>query len=88
MSLDKVRQDINEIDAQIKELLNKRFDCSQRVAEIKHKENLPIFHPEREQQILDSILESGGEYAEYICEIYKSIMEQSKALQKIILENM
>ena len=84
MSLDTVREKINLLDNDIKRLLSERFECSKQVALIKKDQGLPIFHPEREQQILDDIKNAPYEYSDYICEVYKAIMDQSKQLQKNI----
>ena len=52
------------------------------VARIKKAENLPIYHPEREIQILDRVREASSEqYGEYISEIYHNIMALSRELQ-------
>ena len=53
-SLQPVRAEIDDIDAQLVELLNRRARCAQRVGEIKarHGEAGFIYRPEREAQVL------------------------------------
>lgn len=50
--LEKVRQEINIIDEQMKELFLKRMLCAKKVAQIKEKTGGDVFVPERETQIL------------------------------------
>ncbi len=56
--LDDIRKDIDEIDAQLKELIGKRFDCALAVAMAKQEEgSLDVYRADREEQILDSFTE-------------------------------
>ncbi len=88
MSLDEIRFKIDEIDRELIPLLKKRMECSLEVARIKNEENLPIYHPEREQQILDRVKQvSGEQYGDYVSEIYRNIMAVSRALQSDVLES-
>ncbi len=82
MSLDKIRKEIDAIDAELIPLLKKRMNCSLEVAEIKRKENLPLFHPEREQAIIDKVSDAGGEFGSYIASVYREIMGVSKEAQQ------
>lgn len=81
MSLDEIRKKINEVDKKLVPLIKERMECSLTVAEIKRKENLPVYHPVREKEILDRVESEGGEYGGYIRNIYQSIMTTSRALQ-------
>lgn len=81
MSLDEIRKEIDAVDAELIPLIKKRMECSLKVAEIKRAENLPVYHPDRENQILDKVEEKGEEYGRYIRNIYQSIMTVSRSLQ-------
>lgn len=50
--LEKVCQEINIIDEQMKELFLKRMLCAKKVAQIKEKTGGDVFVPEKETQIL------------------------------------
>lgn len=79
MSLDEIRVKIDEVDRELIPLLKKRIEYSLEVAKIKKVENLPVYHPEREKQILDRVKEqSGKQYGEYVSEIYRNIMAVSR----------
>ena len=47
MTLDKLREQIDGIDAQMVELLKQRAACVHQVGEIKHADGAPTFVPER-----------------------------------------
>ena len=87
MSLDEIRKEIDAVDAELIPLIKKRMGCSLKVAEIKRAENLPVYHPGRENQILDKVEEQGEEYGRYIRNIYQSIMTVSRSLQNDTLFN-
>ncbi|MBO5909008.1 MAG: chorismate mutase [Clostridia bacterium] len=81
MSLLDIRKKIDEIDSKLVPLIKERMECSLKVAEIKRAENLPVYHPEREREILDRVENEGKEYGGYVRNIYQSIMTTSRALQ-------
>ncbi len=85
MSLQPIRDEIDQIDEQIIELFKRRMDCSKRVAEYKLENGIPIFNEERENQILDSVEEKGGVYGGGARQLYSVIMGISRALQHDLL---
>lgn len=85
MKLEDTRKEIDAIDEQLVELLKKRMNCSLKVAEIKKKQGLPIFHPVREQEILDKVNDAGGEFGSYIAAVYREIMGVSREAQQVEL---
>ncbi|MEE0928046.1 MAG: prephenate dehydratase domain-containing protein [Acutalibacteraceae bacterium] len=85
MKLDDIRIEIDKIDKQLVPLLKERMNCSIKVAEIKKAEGLPIYHPGREQAILDKVNDMGGEFGSYISAIYREIMGVSKEAQQVEL---
>lgn len=82
MSLENVRKEIDKIDAELVPLLKKRMLCSLKVAEIKREQNLPILNEKREQEIIDSVFDAGGEFGSYIATVYREIMGVSKEAQQ------
>ncbi|MFW9827676.1 MAG: prephenate dehydratase [Candidatus Thorarchaeota archaeon] len=80
--LDKLRKQINELDDEIVELLNKRGNIAIQIGSIKEKLNLKVFQPQREKEVIDrikkkaSILKSASIEA-----IWKEIMSASKLIQ-------
>lgn len=89
MSLGEYREKIDEIDAQILALFEERMRTVRKVAEYKQQNNLPIFHPEREQQLLEEKAEkSSAEYRDYTRGLFHEIMRLSKEYQKKIISTL
>ncbi|MFM2343933.1 MAG: hypothetical protein RLZZ210_542 [Pseudomonadota bacterium] len=55
-----MRTQIDAIDKQILSLLNRRASLAQEIGEIKEKHNAPIFKPEREKAIMQSLEKSNA----------------------------
>ncbi len=83
--LKEIRNEIDEIDEQLIRLFSRRMDCSQRVAEYKLENGMPIFNPEREDQVLESVEEKAGKYGAPARQLYATVMELSRALQHDML---
>lgn len=95
--LDKLRQRIDDVDAQIQELISQRALCAQKVAEVKLKEferqngtadlsQVMFYRPEREAQVLRKVMErnKGPLDAKTIAHIFREIMSACLALEKPI----
>ncbi len=82
--LDLIRKTIDECDRQIVEAIEKRFNAVKDIVEYKKKNDLPIFQPSREEEVLvkvESYL-SNPEFSKELREIYLFMMEKSKEIQK------
>ena len=87
--LDDIRRQITEIDNQMAELFKARMEQVVKVAQYKKAHDLPVFDPEREQQVL---LNGGKriqnpELEPYYIEFLQNVMEVSKNYQRDILKN-
>ena len=82
MDLIDLRAQIDEIDAALVPLFLKRMELSAKVADYKKSNGLPIYVPEREQEILKQVeLSVDSEYAESMGALYSAIFEISRAFQ-------
>ena len=81
--MDKYRNNINNIDNCIFNLLLMRYNNVKEIGIIKNKENLPILDVKREDYINDKIdnIDCSFDEKTYIKNIYKSIMQNSKFIQ-------
>ena len=52
MNLEQIRTRIDQLDREIARLLTERMEITNEVAAYKKANNLPIYHPEREQQVI------------------------------------
>lgn len=85
MDLNELRKEIDEIDSQLIPLLMKRMDVSERVADYKVKNNIPVLNEKREQEILDGVAQRCGDKGEVIKTIFSATMDASRALQHKII---
>lgn len=60
MSIEDWRRKIDEIDSQLVQLFNERSKCAIEIGKIKHAQNLRVYDPEREREILRRIKSSNG----------------------------
>lgn len=83
MDLQDLRNEIDKIDTEILSIFEKRMDLCRQVALYKKANNLPIFHSDREQQVIDKIREKAPEnLKDGSAALFVSIMDISKALQQ------
>src|SRR5512139_1663595 len=93
--LERIRAEIDGIDQQLQELLNRRARCAQQVAEVKKAELLQLhgrmdaapvnfYRPEREAQVLRRVMErnEGPLPASEVAHIFREIMSACLALEK------
>lgn len=81
MLLDKKRKDINELNEQIVQLLEKRFEVCKEIGEIKRENQMDVFDSKREDQVLSKIENMSNEYPKQNIEVFKTIMKQAKNIE-------
>lgn len=82
MDLEQIRKEIDDVDDRLLELFQKRMSLSDKVAEYKLENNMPVFQGAREQQILDRLsgrAENGLENS--VRMLFTEIMDVSKCRQ-------
>lgn len=84
INLDKIRNEINSIDKELVELLEKRFNLVLQVGQYKLAYNQPIFDNEREKVVIEKCKNqlTNKQYSDYIEKIYIQIMNTCKDIQK------
>ena len=84
MPLDDIRKKIDDLDSKLLELLNQRADLVHEVGEIKKKDGIEIYAPEREESLLKSLVQkSQGRLSETsIRSIYREIMSAALSLEQ------
>lgn len=82
--LEKPREEINKIDAELVKLLEQRYKSVDEVVRIKKENNLPTLDASREQDVITRLSEmiELEEYKEAILETFQSIMDISKDYQR------
>lgn len=88
-ALDALRQDIDAIDARIVSLLGDRQEVVRRVAALKKSQNLPVYHPAREEDLISKRRQQArdaGLDADFIETIFRSILRRSRVAQTRSME--
>jgi chorismate mutase/prephenate dehydratase len=83
-NIEECREEIDSIDNEILKLLAKRIEMSNKIGQIKRVANLPIHQPDRENALLENIKNQAQELGlpeEYVLELYKLILSQSRNAQ-------
>ena len=79
--LEDLRRKIDKIDVEILALISKRLSIARGIAEVKKKNNLPIYDPEREKKLLQKIAQLSKEKSldeNTIEKIYKLLIEYTR----------
>ncbi|WP_457557986.1 chorismate mutase [Candidatus Harpocratesius sp.] len=86
MEIARIRKEISKIDLQIINLLKKRFQLIPQLVKIKQKDHLPIFQPEREQEMFEHYSKIAQEYGlnpEFVHNLFSLIVLEMKNQQRI-----
>jgi chorismate mutase/prephenate dehydratase len=86
MSIEDIRSEIDRIDKELVELINKRAECAAEIGKLKDASTESIFAPEREMQVLSKVLSlnRGPLSDKTISAIYREIISACRALEKPI----
>ncbi len=82
-----LRAQIDQIDEQILDLLNRRACVAQQVGHVKAVENAPVFRPEREAQVLAGVAERnpGPMKNVDVQAVFREIMSACRALERRVV---
>lgn len=88
MDLSELRKEIDQIDEDLIRLFCKRMNVSSKIADYKKATGSPIYHPGREQEILQKVAQKvGPELKSYACTLYSTLFEVSRNYQSKRNEN-
>ena len=78
MNIDKLRQEIDDIDDMLLNLFERRMQIVKEIGQYKKEQALPVKDSERERTILSRLCEKAGpEMAEYVKTLFLCILEMS-----------
>lgn len=82
MNLNELREEINQIDNALVKLFADRMDIAAQIADYKMQNNLPIYVPAREREILQTVAQQvDPEKANYVRVLYSMLFELSRSYQ-------
>jgi chorismate mutase len=81
--IEKLRREIDRVDTEIVQSLNKRAGLVVRIKEVKRKANIPLYDPQREEEIFEHLFKvnKGPLFDDDIKRIYEEILEVMKSLE-------
>ena len=83
MELNELRSEIDRIDQELVQLFCRRMDVAAQIADYKKENNLPIFHPGREQEVLRKVGQlAGTDMESYTQVLYSMLFELSRSYQR------
>jgi 4-amino-4-deoxychorismate mutase len=87
--LEQFRQEIDALDAQIIEVLGKRFEVCRQVAHFKKAEGIPMMQPGRVEEVKKRRQELGIEQGitpDFMLHLYSLIIQESCRMEDEIIE--
>ncbi len=87
--LKSLRNQIDNLDAEVLKLLIKRFEIIKKIGNYKKKHNLPVLQKSRTESIINKVkleTQKCGYPSEFFEKIYKSIIKSSCNVQNEILK--
>lgn len=86
-TLDEIRVEIDQIDTELKKLMDRRFEISKKVGENKKITGKAVYDEKREKLILDAIKnDSTLINAEQVAKLYEKLMQISCEIQDKIVK--
>lgn len=84
MDIEDWRQKIDAVDSKILQLLNQRAQYSIEIGKIKNHQDLPVYSPEREDEIMQRMVEqnSGPLDNEGVRRVFERIIDESRKVEK------
>jgi chorismate mutase len=82
--LNKYRKEINEIDKNIVDFLNKRAEAVMKIKRLKEDRDVPLYDAKREEELINNIIKynKGPLYNDNIIQIFESILRNVQVLEK------
>ena len=83
IKLNLLRKKIDDIDDELIALFLKRLDISKEIGELKKENNMKIYDPEREEEIIGMSLKNiDDNQKKYVDKFLRTLMDISKEVQK------
>ena len=84
MNLSDWRRRIDELDRKLVELLNERSQCALEIGKLKQRENVPLYQPEREKEVLQNAEKNNrGPLSDAaIRRLFERIIDEARAAER------
>ena len=84
MNLADWRRCIDEIDRRLVELLNERARCALEIGKLKHEANVPLYQPDREQEVLENAerVNAGPLSDDAVRRLFERIIDEARSAER------
>ena len=88
MDIEDWRQEMDEIDERLVELLNRRASCAIEIGRVKREKGLPFYSPSREAQVLDHVAGAGHGPIEpdAMRRLFERIIDEARRIERVTVE--
>ena len=87
-TIEDLRNDIDRVDEVLVRLLNERARCACEIGKIKKEQNVDIYQPDREKQVLNhvrSVSAQGPLAPEAIVRLFERIIDEARRLERRVV---
>jgi len=87
-TLEDLRRDIDRVDEVLVRLLNERARCACEIGRIKKQQNVEVYQPDREKQVLDHVRGVAGEGPldpDAIVRLFERIIDEARRLERRVV---
>src|SRR5471032_1991660 len=87
-NIEDLRNDIDRVDEVLVRLLNERARCACEIGKIKKEQNVDIYQPDREKQVLNhvrSVAAQGPLDPEAIVRLFERIIDEARRLERRVV---
>jgi chorismate mutase len=87
-TLEELRNDIDRVDTLLVRLLNERARCACEIGQIKKAQNVEIYQPHREKQVLEhvrAVAAEGPLDPEAIARLFERIIDEARRLERRVV---
>ncbi len=88
MDIEDWRMEIDRLDEQLVELLNRRAVCAIEIGRIKRDAGLPVYSPTRETEVIAHVvrLNGGPLDREAVRRLFERIIDESRRIERVTVE--
>ncbi len=88
MTLDDLRRDIDRVDEVLVRLLNERARCVCEIGRLKKEQNIDIYQPNREQEVLAHVRDVASEGPlgpDAVARLFERIIDEARRLERRVI---
>lgn len=86
--IERIRENIDEIDTVLVKLLNQRAKWALEIGEVKKSSGIAVYQPDREKKVVAHVLAAnqGPLHAAAVTRLFERIIDESRRLERVSVE--